>query len=98
MEYKRLNLRVAKPLYDKIKEYCDSIGAPLGSTMCQLCDAQINRLRAEAFVSQGNEMMQQMQTIIDALKRDYTVSDPDVSFPIEEQKDISFFEHITADF
>ena len=99
MEYKRLNLRVAKPLYDKIKAYCDSIGAPLGSTMCQLADAQINNLNATAFVAQGSVLMEQMQNIMKSIPHDYTVSDPDLSSNmVDEQRDLAFLEHISSDF
>ena len=98
MEYKRLNLRVPVPTYNKLKEYCESMNAPLGPTMLMLANAQIDHMKATAFVAQGSNLMAQMKTIIDALPHDYTQSDPDVSFPIEEQKDLSFFEHITADF
>lgn len=61
MEYKRLNLRVPMDLYLKIKEYCDSVGSPVGSGMCMLCDAQINALRA-------TELMAIHQTQIDDLR------------------------------
>lgn len=61
MEYKRLNLRVPMDLYLRIKEYCDSVGSPVGSGMCILCDAQINALRA-------TELMAQHQSQIDALR------------------------------
>lgn len=98
MEYKRLNIKVPVPAYNKLKEYCESVNAPLGPTMLLLATAQIDEMNAKAFVSRGDKMMKQMQTIIDAMQRDYTVSDPDVSFPINEQKDLSFLEHITADF
>lgn len=63
MEYKRLNLRVPMPLYQRIKEYCDSVGSPVGSGMCLLCDAQINALKANELLRQSKDMMDKLSEI-----------------------------------
>lgn len=68
MEYKRLNLRVPMPLYLKIKEYCDSVGSPVGSGMCLLCDAQINALKAKEILAQSEEITRQVAYLTDAFK------------------------------
>lgn len=68
MEYKRLNLRVPMPLYLKIKEYCDSVGSPLGSGMCLLCDAQINALKATEIMNMHKSEIDKLSKLIEDTK------------------------------
>lgn len=63
MEYKRLNLRVPMNLYEKIKEYCDSVGSPVGSGMCLLCDAQINTLKAQELNAKATILIEQVSAL-----------------------------------
>lgn len=70
MEYKRLNLRVPMPLYEKIKAYCDSVGSPVGSGMCLLCDAQINALKANELLALGHDIVSSVNGLTDAVQSD----------------------------
>lgn len=68
MEYKRLNLRVPMPLYQRIKEYCDSVGSPVGSGMCLLCDAQINALKAQELTAKAQDIIEQIGLLKDVFE------------------------------
>lgn len=63
MEYKRLNLRVPMELYQRIKDYCDSVGSPVGSGMCILCDMAINSLKAQEIMSQAMDIKSQLESL-----------------------------------
>lgn len=68
MEYKRLNIRIPMPLYNRIKEYCDSVGSPVGSGMCLLCDAQINAMKASEILAMGHDLIQNVSSLEDTVK------------------------------
>lgn len=62
-DVKRINVRCPITLYNRLKEYCDTVNVPVSSAMCLFSDLMLNQLSADRMSRASEAMVKKLDNL-----------------------------------